>query len=56
LSGGFAHAFVAPLNDTRTRDDLAREIAARTGATEEAALAQVSATLAELTRLWLMIG
>jgi SAM-dependent methyltransferase len=48
--------FVALLDGTRTRADLAREIAARTGATEDAAMAQVLETLAELTRLCLMTG
>jgi hypothetical protein len=44
------------LDGTRTRDDLAREIAARTGASEDAARTQVTATLAEFTRHCLMAG
>jgi SAM-dependent methyltransferase len=48
--------FVVALDGTRTRDELAREIAARTGAADGAARAQVSQTLTEFTRLGLMLG
>ncbi len=51
-----ARDFLVALDGTRTRDDLAREIAARTGASEEAARAQVSERLAEFTRHCLMVG
>jgi SAM-dependent methyltransferase len=49
-------AFVTLLDGTRTRDDLAREIAAQAGETAEASMAKVLAALTELTRLGLMIG
>jgi SAM-dependent methyltransferase len=48
--------FVALLDGTRTRDDLARELAARTGVTPQAALTQVSAALEQMARLGLMMG
>jgi hypothetical protein len=48
--------FVRLLDGTRTRDDLARQIAVQDGATAQAAMAKVSATLTELTRLGLMLG
>ena len=51
-----ARDFLTLLDGSRTRDDLAREIAGRTGATREAAMAQVSAMLAEFTRHCLMTG
>ena len=51
-----ARDLLMALDGTRTRDDLAREIAARTGASEDAARTQVTATLAEFTRHCLMAG
>jgi SAM-dependent methyltransferase len=48
--------FLTLLDGTRTRDDLAREIAAQAGATAQDATAKVEALLAELTRLGLMAG
>ena len=48
--------FVTLLDGTRTRADLAREIAAQAGVTAAVAMTQVSAALAELTRLGLMMG
>ena len=49
-------AFITLLDGTRTRDDLAREVAAQAGATAKAATAKVSAALSDLTRLGLMVG
>jgi 2-polyprenyl-3-methyl-5-hydroxy-6-metoxy-1,4-benzoquinol methylase len=48
--------FVTLLDGTRTRDDLAREIAEQGGMTEEVARAQVSSALTELGRLGLMMA
>ena len=56
LGDSTSRDFLALLDGTRTRDDLARELAARTGATEEAARTKVTERLAELARLCLMAG
>jgi len=56
LEDASALVFVTLLDGTRTRDDLAREVAVRAGATAEVAMAQVSAALTKLTRLGLMVG
>lgn len=48
--------FVTLLNGERTRDELAREMVARTGLSADVALTQVSEALAELARSGLMIG
>lgn len=48
--------FVTLLDGTRTRDDLAREIAEHAGLTTEAAKAQASGALIQLARLGLMAG
>lgn len=47
--------FVAALDGTRTRDDLAREFSVRTGVTPQAALTQVSGALEQMARLGLMV-
>ncbi len=56
IEDAFSGVFVTLLNGERTRDDLARAIAARTGLSLEVALTQVSTALAELTRFGLMVG
>lgn len=56
LEDDSALRFVTRLDGTRTREDLAGEIVAQTGVAAEAAMAQVSAALARLTRLGLMVA
>jgi SAM-dependent methyltransferase len=49
-------AFITLVDGTRTRDDLAREIVAQSNAAAEVALSQVSAALASMTKLGLMMS
>jgi SAM-dependent methyltransferase len=56
LEDAAARAFITLVDGTRTRDDLARQIVAQTNAAEEVAFSQVSAALASMTKLGLMIS
>jgi hypothetical protein len=47
---------IALLDGTRTREELAREIAARAGVAREVALAQVATLITDLARLGMMVG